>query len=119
MMSLTAPGRTVSWLSKCFGCVPLFVHKCSVSCVTCRCCVSLFPCIHQPGAWRDSLGTDVNKLFLRKSQTQNVCEHDCIQSHMSLLVFHPVMFPPRNDGDLHFSLMYGDNKSADMACLFL
>ena len=44
-----------------------------------QCCLSLFLSTHQPGVWRDSLGTDVNKLCLRKSQIQNVCEHNCIQ----------------------------------------
>ncbi|MEQ2316120.1 hypothetical protein AMECASPLE_029479 [Ameca splendens] len=36
------------------------------------CCFSPFPSIYHPGAWLDSLGTDVNRLCLRKSQTQNV-----------------------------------------------
>lgn len=62
-----------------------------VLCVTHRCYFSPLPSIHQPGAWRDSLGTDVNKLCLRKSQTQNVCEHNCTQSHVSLLVFFQEM----------------------------
>lgn len=31
---------------------------------------------HQLGAWRDSLGTDVNMLCLRQSHTENVCEHN-------------------------------------------
>lgn len=65
---------------------------------------------HQPGAWLDSLGTDVNKLCLRKSQTQNVCEHGCNQSHMSLLVFHPAMFSPRNSGEIHVSLLYSEEN---------
>lgn len=84
--------------------VLVHVHSCS------RCCLSVFLSAHQPGAWRDSLGTDVNKLCLRKSQTQNVCEHNCIQSHMSLLVFHPVMFPPRNGRKIHISLIYSDQN---------
>lgn len=67
----------------------VFVHV--FSCLVCNMSVLFisFPFYHHSGAWRDSLGTDVNKLCLRKSQTQNVCEHNCIQSHMSLLVFHP------------------------------
>lgn len=67
-------------------CLSICVH---VLYVTCRWCFCLFLFTHQPGAWLDSLDTDVNKLCLTKSQTQNVCEHNCIQSHMSLLVFHP------------------------------
>ncbi len=66
--------RVESWILSCFalytGC--LYIGPCvliqSVLFVS-------FLSTHQLGAWPDSLGTDVNKLCLRKSQTQNVCEH--------------------------------------------
>lgn len=63
----------------------------SVLCVQPVSCLSLLLSTHQPGAWPDSLGTDVNKLCLRQPQTQNVCDPN-YQSHMSLLVFHPSCF---------------------------
>lgn len=100
--------RDVSWIPP--GFVPehlmsLCLSMCThVVCVTSQCCVCLFLSTHQPGVWRDSLGTDVNKLCLRQSQIQNVCELNCIQPHMSLLVFHPVMFSPRNGGNIHVPL---------------
>lgn len=69
-----------------FACVCLCVGSCAFrQSVLC----SVFLSAHEPGAWRDLLGTDVNELCLRKSQIQNVCEHDCRQSHTSLLVCHP------------------------------
>lgn len=84
-----------------FICWSLFMFVCVCVCMCLRVCVgscafsqsvlcSVFLSAHEPGAWRDLLGTGVNELCLRKSQIQNVCEHNCTQSHTSLLVFHPV-----------------------------
>lgn len=72
---------------------PVVLHQLSLGSCPCCCHVCVFVPVcprvlhvsavyllslstHQPGAWLDSLGTDVNKLCLRQSQTQNVCEHD-------------------------------------------
>lgn len=85
-------------LMPCF--VLVHVYLCS------QCCLSLFLSTHQPGAWLDSLGTDVNKLCLRKSQTQNVCEHNCFQSHMSLLVFHSCHVFLQEMAEIFLSLVY-------------
>lgn len=85
-----------------FICWFLFLFVCVCVCMCLCVCVgscafsqsvlcSVFLSAHEPGAWRDLLGTGVNELCLRKSQIQNVCEHNCTQSHISsLLVFHPV-----------------------------
>lgn len=79
-----------------FVCVCVCVCMCLCVCVgSCAfsqsVLCSVFLSAHEPGAWRDLLGTGVNELCLRKSQIQNVCEHNCTQSHISsLLVFHPV-----------------------------
>lgn len=72
-------------------CLYVLVCVCVGSCAFSQSVLcSVFLSAHEPGAWRDLLGTGVNELCLRKSQIQNVCEHNCTQSHMSLLVFHPV-----------------------------
>lgn len=86
----------VSFVGSCL-CLCVCVFVCACVCVCVGCCAfsqsvlcSVFLSAHEPGAWRDLLGTGVNELCLRKSQIQNVCEHNCTQSHTSLLVFHPV-----------------------------
>lgn len=72
-------------------CVCMCLRVCVGSCAFSQSVLcSVFLSAHEPGAWRDLLGTGVNELCLRKSQIQNVCEHNCTQSHTSLLVFHPV-----------------------------
>lgn len=72
-------------------CVCMCLRVCVGSCAFSQSVLcSVFLSAHEPGAWRDLLGTGVSELCLRKSQIQNVCEHNCTQSHTSLLVFHPV-----------------------------
>lgn len=84
----------VSFIGPCFClcvCVCMCLRVCVGSCAFSQSVLcSVFLSAHEPGAWRDLLGTGVNELCLRKSQIQNVCEHNCTQSHTSLLVFHPV-----------------------------
>lgn len=82
------------WVSFVLCCVG--VHVLALLYVTCRCCSSLFPCVQHPDAWQDSLGTGVNRLCLRKSQIQNVCELAELSPTCHCWCFTSVMLPLRN-----------------------